>query len=168
MKTLVIHPKDETTDFLKHIYKDKDWIVVNDNIPNSKLRKLIIEHDRIVMLGHGAEVGLFGFEKLIVGAGHVQFLREKECVGIWCNAKDFFDKYGLKGFCSGMFISDYMEANMYCVNSGTSEIDASNIEFAKIFGQHIFTEEVLWNTKRDYKPDNPVKYFNHHSLYHIT
>lgn len=168
MKTLVIHPQDETTTFLKHIYEDKDWKVIDTNISNSIIRNLIISYDRIVMLGHGSEQGLFGFEKLLVGAQHVQFLRQKECVGIWCHAKDFFDKYNLKGFCSGMFISDYMEANMFCVNSGTSEIDASNIEFAKILGQHIFTDEVLWNTKKDYKPENPVKEFNHHSLYHIT
>lgn len=31
MKTLVIHPKDSTTDFLSEIYSDKDWTVINTN-----------------------------------------------------------------------------------------------------------------------------------------
>lgn len=58
MKTLVIHPKDITTDFLSDIYSDKDWTVININVSKSFLKKQIKEHDRIVMLGHGTGEGL--------------------------------------------------------------------------------------------------------------
>lgn len=34
MKTLVIHPQDKSTDFLKEIYSDKNWTVLNKNTSN--------------------------------------------------------------------------------------------------------------------------------------
>jgi hypothetical protein len=51
MKTLVIHPKDSTTDFLSVIYSDKDWTIINTNISKKVLKEQIKTHDRIVMLG---------------------------------------------------------------------------------------------------------------------
>lgn len=38
MKTLAIHPKDITTDFLSEIYSDKDWTVITENISKKKLK----------------------------------------------------------------------------------------------------------------------------------
>ena len=61
MKTLVIHPKDRTTEVLSKIYENhkEDWTIVTDyNISESKLKKLIKKHDRIIMLGHGTPMGL--------------------------------------------------------------------------------------------------------------
>ena len=55
MKTLVIHPKDLTTDFLCEIYANTDYTVISRHPGNSKLKELIKSHDRIVMLGHGTE-----------------------------------------------------------------------------------------------------------------
>ena len=59
MKTLVIHPKDPTTEFLTPIYANlNDKTVVTDGITKSELRVLIEIHDRIIMLGHGFQYGL--------------------------------------------------------------------------------------------------------------
>ena len=110
MKTLVIHPKDTTTDFLSLIYEDKDWTVITDNISKSALKRQIKAHDRIVMLGHGMETGLIGFNRLVIDSNLVYLLREKHCVCIWCNADKFVLKYGLKGFYTGMIISEVQEA----------------------------------------------------------
>lgn len=62
MKTLVIHPKDQTTDFLSVIYDDKDWTIINTNVSKSYLKTQIKSHDRIVMLGHGTDKGLLRIE----------------------------------------------------------------------------------------------------------
>lgn len=171
METLVIHPLDSTTSFLNKIYKEKGWTVVKDGqISKGKLRKLINEHDRIVMLGHGSPEGMGDFiiGRYLIDASMVQFLRGKELVGIWCYAKQFFYKYNLKGFCSDMFISDYMEANMNCVNSGTSEIDASNNHFSEVLGKHIFKQDVLKLVKDEYSIINHVTEFNNNSLFYIN
>ena len=59
MKTLIIHPKDSTTTFLKHIYAPiLDKTIVTVGIDKSELRELIYNHDRVIMLGHGSPWGL--------------------------------------------------------------------------------------------------------------
>jgi hypothetical protein len=58
MKTLVIHPKDETTEFLSKIYADKDWKVMSSKLTKADLTKQIVVHDRIVMMWNGGKMGL--------------------------------------------------------------------------------------------------------------
>ena len=131
MKTLVIHPFDITTGFLEDIYIDKDWTVVDWNPSKCGLKNLIKEHDRIIMLGHGTEDGLLGYNRFVINSELVYLLREKLCVCIWCNADKFVEKYSLKGFYTGMIISEHEEAIMFCVNTTNTEIYNSNTLFAK-------------------------------------
>ena len=59
MRTVIIHLKDSSTDFLKPIYATiQDKIIINVGINKNKLRELIKNHDRIIMLGHGTPYGL--------------------------------------------------------------------------------------------------------------
>ena len=58
MKTLLIHPADPTTDFIKDFYADNiDWTIVNDLPSKSKLKKLVKSHDTIIVIGHGTDNG---------------------------------------------------------------------------------------------------------------
>lgn len=167
MKTLVIHPKDKTTEFLSHIYKDKNFNVITYNPTNSKLRKLLKEYDRIIMLGHGSKDGLFGHKKFMISSNDVATLREKEIVAIWCNADEFVKKYNLKGFYSGMFISEIDEAyyeGVYGLSVG--EIEKSNNDFAKILGKYLDDSNVLEKVKSEYKDDDSsVVIFNRERLF---
>lgn len=167
MKTLVLHPKDESTEFLSHIYKDKDFTIVTENIGNSKKRKLLKEYDRIIMLGHGTKDGLFGHKKFMIDSNDVATLREKEIVAIWCNADEFVKKNNLKGFYSGMFISEIYEAYYEGIYGLTiDEIEKSNNDFAKILGKHLDSKNILENVKKEYKnDDSSVVIFNSQRLY---
>ena len=79
--TLVIHPKDPTTDFLSEIYENKsDWKIVREYVSNSRLRGLIGTHSRIIMLGHGTSNGLIGLNRFIIDSKFVYLLRNKQCV----------------------------------------------------------------------------------------
>jgi len=116
MKTLVIHPKDSSTDFLKPIYENiSDKTVITGGATPEQLVKLIESHDRIMMMGHGSPSGLFGigFNRLfVVDSGLVEHLNKKENnVFIWCNADRFVEAHNLKGLYSGMFISEVSEAH---------------------------------------------------------
>lgn len=147
MKTLVIHPKDITTDFLSDIYSDKDWTVININVSKSFLKKQIKEHDRIVMLGHGTGEGLIGFKRLIIDSNYVYLLRDKITVCIWCNADNFVKKYNLKGFYTGMIISEMDEANCYSLyETSQANITASNILFATAIKNAIDSDDsnLIW------------------------
>lgn len=177
MKTLVLHPKDGTTEFLTEIYKNqKDFTVVTDRPSKSKIKQLLKDHDRIIILGHGTEKGVFEPETFypIIDSTLVYLLREKICICIWCNADQFVEKYNLKGFYTGMFISDTMEANMECIDATYSEVEYSNKLFATTVGIGLFetnnTEELLEFTNKYYlRPNdgyvNHVLNFNKERLY---
>lgn len=162
MKTLVIHPKDITTDFLSDIYSDKDWTVININVSKSFLKKQIKEHDRIVMLGHGTGDGLIGFKRLIIDSNYVYLLRDKITVCIWCNADNFVKKYDLKGFYTGMIISEMDEANLYSLyETSQANITASNILFATAIKNAIDSDDMLSVVQQKYKKDdNNIVNFN--------
>lgn len=169
MKTLVIHPKDASTDFLKLIYKDKDWTLIDSRLPKSQLKKAIKEHDRIVMLGHGTHLGLYEPETFlpIIDSTLVYLLREKLSVAIWCNANVFFEKYELKGFYTGMIISEYEEALYECVNTTYHEIDESNLLFARAIQKAIDADDMLATAQEAYVTDglNRTMAFNEKNLF---
>jgi hypothetical protein len=113
MKTLVIHPADSSTDMLKIIYKDRGFTVVDDgHIEEPVLMNMISEHDRIIMLGHGTPSGLLNPQAggYLIDYYFAKILKEKETISIWCNSDQFFRKYGIKGFHTGMIISEVYEA----------------------------------------------------------
>lgn len=169
MRTLIIHPEDNTTDFLKEIYLGLNSTIISDiNIGKGKLRKLIQSHDRIVMMGHGSDKGLFGKNRFIIDGSFVQFLRDKDCIFIWCNSNIFVEKHKLKGFYTGMIVSDSMEANLYNLNYHQSPIDESNYKFSKCL-----KESIKLNTTDMYNymvgnymiDDNEIVNFNKNNLY---
>ena len=170
MKTLVIHPDDRTTDFLKVIYSNEPWTIINFNLSKNRLKQEIKAHDRIIMLGHGDGHGLYGFGRMVIDSNLVYLLREKECVCIWCNANFFAPIYKLKGFYTGMIVSDIEEAILYCVNfKHSSDIDESNKLFAESIKNGIILEPKLMldKVKESYKSDdNNVIMFNMQNLYY--
>lgn len=177
MKTLVIHPYDITTNFLKDIYAGKDWTVINDTQTSKKtIKQAIKEHDRIVMLGHGTPHGLvsiyrhdgYGFDhhRFMIDSSLVYLLREKEIVAIWCNADQFVEKYGLKGFYTGMIISEDIEANMESVIASHEEVDDSNVLFTEAVTKSIDAKDMLSSMITEYThPTNPIIGFNMERLY---
>jgi hypothetical protein len=138
MKTLVIHPEDESTDFLKQIYENQNFTVETRHKGQDYSIKEFIQqvkdHDRIIMLGHGYPGGLF---YSYIDRDIVYLLREKECVCIWCNADQFVKKYKLTGFYTGMFISEVSEAKWFGIKTTQEKIDHSNNLFAQLFGNRI-------------------------------
>jgi hypothetical protein len=64
MKTLIIHPKDKTTDFLKVIYQGRtDVTVISGDCTRADVESAIKKHDHIVMLGHGTPQGLLAMNQ---------------------------------------------------------------------------------------------------------
>lgn len=168
MKTLVIHPKDPTTDFLATIYAGKDWTLLTENPSTKRLKALIGSHDRIIMLGHGSPYGLIGHKRLIIDSTLVYLLRDKITVCIWCLADQFVNKYGLKGLHTGMIISEYDEAIDWAIHQPqTSDILTSNQLLAQAVSQAIdLTEGVVTKILEVYQdPLNPIIHFNQNNIY---
>lgn len=135
----IIHANDPTTQFLSVIYNHREDIKlhVTEKCTNMEVIRAIRDDDTIMMLGHGSEAGLCSilrsdgsFERLIINSGHVQFLRGKTCIGIWCKANQFAKDYKLRGLFSGMIISELYEADKEHVATTQEEIDREMLKFA--------------------------------------
>lgn len=166
MKTLVIHPDDRSTDFLKQIYADRDFTVFNghkEDISKSDFHDLVRDHDRIIMMGHGYPGGLFMSH---INSEIVYLLRQKDCVCIWCNADQFVNRYGLKGFYTGMFISEVGEANWFHIQTDQDAIDHSNELFTDLVTEHIDNHDIHTEVKEGYFGNCPVIQFNNERLYY--
>lgn len=134
----VIHANDPTTKVLSCLYQqreDKKTHVTERN-SSSDVQRSIRADDVIMMLGHGNEYGLFSkpedgkYKRFMITDKHVQFLRGKTCIGIWCYANKFAEKYGLRGLFSGMIISELQEAIDLGVSATKEEIDREMEKFA--------------------------------------
>lgn len=171
IKTLVIHPKDSTTDMLCRIYKDTDWTIINTNVSKSYLEEQIKLHDRIIMLGHGTPQGLImsGYNRLIINSDLVYLLRDKDCVCMWCNADKFVVKYNLKGFYSGMIISESNEAlyeGLY--NFSDEDVFESNELFSDLLKEciNMKPEEMVKHMNEKYiSENNKIIHYNQKNIY---
>lgn len=141
MRTLVIHPHDTSTHFLRPIYENiPHKTVITGGLFQPEIEKLISMHGRVIMLGHGSPNGLFGVNfsrSYVIDESVVELLRYSECIFIWCHADQFVKKHNLKGFHSGMFISEVSEALVYGVKGDQQLVNESNNAFAEILGEAI-------------------------------
>ena len=178
MKTLVIHPKDKSTDFLKVIYETiENKTVITGGIYQHELHDLIKKHGRVIMLGHGTPYGLMSIGQFknnqfhIIDYRTVHLLKEKENnIFIWCNANNFVEHFKLKGFYTGMFISEMAEAKYFRVNTNQELINESNNTFSKLVSDHVDNScDVIWEqVKKSYyqlTKENNVAHYNHARLY---
>lgn len=168
MKTLVIHPNDLSTKYLSKIYEADDATVIKTDIPNGALMSLIKSHDRIIMMGHGSEDGLFGHRKMVIDSKFVYLLRQKECVAIWCNADVFFKKYELTGIYTGMIISELDEALSYSIYPVTGQmVKHSNYLFAELLEKFLYIKGGIDDFIAYYhsEENNPVIDFNRQRVY---
>ena len=173
MKTLIIHPDDRSTDFLRDIYRHlNDVTLITKNISQGTLHDMIGSHDQIVMLGHGSPSGLFNVARVgdngfTIGRLEVPLLKNKQCIFIWCHADQFVRHHKLKGLSSGMFISEELEA-VYCgVDGSPEQVRHSNKTFAEALGAALIKTElydqVFESVTREYEilaPENKIVQYN--------
>ena len=145
MNTLIIHPADTTTDFLKPIYTSiKNKTVITGGVSKFELRELIKSHHRVIMLGHGTPMGLLsvgqfkdGFFVIDDSLSDLLSIKENN-IYIWCHARDFMLYNQLNGFGTGMFISEVEEAHYFDFGDvGWNVIKESNYRFSSIVGKYI-------------------------------
>ena len=99
------------------------------------------------------------------------YIKKDNNIYIWCYASDFVKAHGLKGFCSGMFISELLEAEIMGVhNQSQDAVDAQFKYFCDLVGtvadksaieiyEHVSNEYGKWINKC------PITKYNHDRLY---
>lgn len=174
-KVLVIHPDDRSTDMLKAVYEGKGYDVINDpSISDDEIVEQIKSHDKIIMLGHGTPYGLISWNRTtgevryVINDSHAELLKTKETYSMWCHSDAFFERHDMKGFHSGMIISEEMEALMYGI-VGCSDEDIAESMMPLMYAMHDTIEmEDLQDMKRiileRYNAKDPVTWFNRRNI----
>ena len=174
-KVLVIHPDDRSTDMLKAVYEGKGYDVISDpRISDEEVVEQIKSHDKIIMLGHGTPYGLISWNRTtgkvryVINDSHAELLKTKETYSMWCHSDTFFERYNMKGFHSGMIISEEMEALMYDI-VGYSDEDIAESMMPLMYAMHDTIEmEDLEEMKRiileRYNANDPVTWFNRRNI----
>ena len=172
---IVVHPKDPSTRFLHLIYEDIEGVLFFDSInQREKILEAIKAAPReefILLLGHGSPQGLLGG---FIGDGDAGLRQDRpNLVGIWCYASTFAERHHLKGFFSGMFISELYEADANDVTAAPDEIADVCWNFSGMFGDLLRAGYPLETIAADLMSrsnnDSELAYFNHSRLtYRIT
>jgi hypothetical protein len=134
----VIHATDPTTQVLSLLYQQREDVrmLITERNTSSDVQRAIRADNVFMMLGHGNEYGLFSksdkngdYRRFLITDRHVQFLRDKTCIGIWCYANKFAEKYRLHGLFTGMIISELQEAIDLGVPATKDEINKEMEKF---------------------------------------
>ena len=174
----VIHANDPTTKVLSLLYEQREDITahITEMSTNGAVQCAIREDDIIMMLGHGNEYGLFSkpekngsYKRFMITDKHVQFLRDKTCIGIWCHANLFAERYGLHGLFSGMIISELQEAIDYNIDVTKDVIDGEMEKFTIRLKDCIETyelEQIPLRMKEADDVQSTLTKFNYGNLYY--
>lgn len=169
---------------LSVLYAGLGATVIGDNRTAKEMGRLlhhVSSQERIMLLGHGMENGLFfreddsskEFDGIIVGHSHAYHLRKHggNLIGIWCHADDFARKEGLHGLFSGMIVSDTDEAEEYGINVPQFVIEEENIVmFGKLRGlldEGLPLHEIPARMEALNDAHTPVADFNYRHFFYI-
>ena len=174
----VIHATDPTTQVLSLLYQQREDVRlrITERNTSSDVQRAIRSGEVIMMLGHGNEYGLFSkpekngdYRRFLITDKHVQFLRDKTCIGIWCYANKFAEKYRLHGLFSGMIISELQEAIDLGVQATKDEIDMEMEKFTirlKECVESYGLEQTPLRMKELDDVQSPLTTFNYGNLYY--
>jgi hypothetical protein len=178
LKTLVVHPADPTTDFLKPIYAGIPNCTVVTSGTIWELDLQIEDADRIICLGHGTGRGLLSMGQFkggfyCVDEQSAQLMKSKKnCVFIFCYASDFVKDNDLRDcFATGMFISEKREADYCGVKDQLEEdVQIQNDYFTKLVraGINLPSRQLYKMVSREFAEvalHCPVARYNHDRLH---
>lgn len=181
---LVIHPKDKTTAMLSTLYDGLEAQVVADYRTTKEMGRLlhhVSTQERIMLLGHGSDKGLFfreddsknEFDKIIVGHSHRYHLHNhgSNIVAVWCNADQFALAEGLHGLFTGMIVSELNEALLYQVETTQEELDRENVKLARklraLLDERIPLSEIPKRMLAMDDVQSPLTTFNYNNFYYL-
>ncbi len=182
---IVIHPKDKTTVMLSALYENMPGVTLLDqsctNVEIKERLHRVSSQERIMLLGHGCDRGLFSredderteFDRLLIHHSHAYYLRKHggNMVAVWCNADLFARKEGLHGLFSGMIISEMSEAVLYSVSTTQEELDRENVKLAQrlrmLLDEGTLLHEVPMRMLELDDVHSPLTEFNYKNFYYL-
>lgn len=133
---IVIHiDTQKDTSFLKKTYEGIDNLILLYNPTKKEINETLEQNptEDVMMLGHGGTTGLFGYnfkDGYAIDSTNVHLLKDRNCIAIWCYAKEFGRRYGLKGYFTSMFISNVGEARSFGYKAKEEDVYAEVQNFS--------------------------------------
>ena len=117
-KMIVIHiDSEKDTAFLSKCYEGIGDSIILYNPSKAEVTQTLKDNPNVttMMLGHGGSGGLFSkdWRGCVIDYSNAYLLKDRECIAIWCYAKNFGRQYGLKGYFTSMFVSNGCEAKSF-------------------------------------------------------
>ncbi len=181
--TLVIHPYDTSTEMLKYVYENRvpAFDICRDpNISKSDLASLIKIYENIIILGHGTGAGLAypcavherrpspngGY--FMIDDSFASLLREKKTISMWCYSDLYFKRNHIKGFHTGMIISERAEAELVMGKCPLSdkELYDNMVSLSKALSECLdkSPEEMREYILAHYNGTDPISEFNRKNI----
>lgn len=177
MKTLVVHPYDFSTLELEAVYRQRPVDLLHTREMNSGDVEEVLSfglYDRVILLGHGTPEGLCNMRTKEYVFDHTTYRRfieprHVEVIAIWCNADQFFQKYGCPEnvFSTGMFVSELSEARDYCLLDATyEEINKQFLLFSEVMrtAAYLPMNQIIHYINEHYIGDDEVTKFNRRQM----
>lgn len=123
------------------------------------------------MLGHGTPYGLINVHRggYFINYSHAELLRSKETYSIWCWSDEFFRKFHLHGFHTGMIISEVDEEYFILGRAPLSDIAiyGNMVQFAQVCGESetMEPEQAAKYVKDNYIGNDEVTRYNRGHIY---
>lgn len=105
---------DEDCQCLRKIWEGIDGVRVVETSYFSDVTQeeidaaIAAEKDLLICCGHGTPAGLLGLSDNLLGysfgARQIGLVKAKNFFGMWCNASDFAQYYGMAGLFTSMFV----------------------------------------------------------------
>lgn len=169
-KVLIIHPDNDCVEFpiYQTLYKGKPYTIIKDScIADTELRKLIEDHDVIVMLGCFHLDGLLVKNKdtgryfSLIDETHIELLKRKIVYSI--GGKGYFEKHGISGLHIGTILTSGFEASLYEIDGTEEEIINSALRLMAIIGDTLLIQDKREKRAKifaEYNGIDPISMFN--------
>lgn len=137
---IVVHPTDPSTKMLESVYEGLPNVTLFDSYDQRDevlaALKAAPKEEPVFLLGHGAPYGLIDMRAgFIIDDEAAEYLKDRSnLICIWCHASSYAEYHGLKGFFSGMFISEDKEARIFGVDTPIGAPERCATDFAKRLG----------------------------------
>lgn len=169
-RVLVIHTDKESAGFeiFQTLYMNKAYTVVDEpDISPDELRRLIAEHDAIILIGCFVQGGLLATNPItrkdfvLIDDSYIELLRQKTVYSI--GGRRYFERHNVPGLHIGTILTSGFEASLYEIDAPEEEIINSALRLISIIGDTIHSQtpcEKKAKILTKYSGETPVEKFN--------
>lgn len=171
---LVIHTDKESAGFeiFQTLYMDIAYTVVDKpDISPNELRRLIAEHDAIILIGCFVQDGLLATNPItrkdfvLIDDSFIELLRQKTVYSI--GGRRYFERHNVPGLHIGTILTSGFEASLYEIDAPEEEIISSGLRLISIIGDTIQVQTPREKDAKilaEYDGFDPVSLFNKNEI----